>query len=746
MAKTHKKATDNRQLFLSANGANRAKWEQNAQKAFDFYLDDQLTETEINDLREAGMPDFTINRITPVVEMMVYFCTDNNPKWQAIGLDGSDTDIAHVHSTIAEYCWGKAKGQSLYAQVIRDSLVKGAGYLQVDVDPNADRGMGDVTFNRLNPFDVYVDPKSTDFLFRDAAFIQIKKNISRTQLMNELPEYAGKLKKATAFEHSGATSLSDRDLAESVNIQDNDISSTHKVDGSEDDILDYYETYSKKMVEFVNVKLLQRPKSGELKEMQKEVDAQLAIMAEEMEVSMKEQIMQIDLAVENGEIIPERAELEKKKLDDKMAKELELSRQKMLGEAEKAKSKIVAKILSRPEFDTYMESAAFKSLVQDFSPYYEPRIEVCVSVGDKYLYTYMLNIPEYPIVPFNYMYTGTPFPVGAVSPLIGKQKEINKAHQLMLHNANLASNLRWMYEEGSIPEEEWENYSSSPGALLKVRQGFTPPTPISPAPLNSAFYQVTQQGKTDIEYMSGVYSSMQGDTSSQPETYRGLLASDEHGTRRLKSFIRNSIEPALEQVGTIFKAMAQDTYRANKVFRIVQPNASGGYEEQNVEINVPLVNEFGKAIEKWNDYNSAEFDVKVVSGSTLPVNRWALVEEYFRWYQAGLIDDVAMLNETDIRGKEKVIERKSQLSQLQSAVSNYEEQVKDLNDTVESLQRQLVTSGIRQRVQAGSLQAEKELLNTKAEQKLMRGRIKDEGNLKRKELMSKVDSALKGGE
>ena len=57
--------------------------------------------------------------------------------------------------------------------------------------------------------------------------------------------------------------------------------------------------------------------------------------------------------------------------------------------------------------------------------------------------------------------------MSAVAPLIGKQQEINKAHQIMIHNANLASNLRWLYEEGSVDEEEWESYSSSPGALLK---------------------------------------------------------------------------------------------------------------------------------------------------------------------------------------------------------------------------------------------------------------------------------------
>ena len=92
--------------------------------------------------------------------------------------------------------------------------------------------------------------------------------------------------------------------------------------------------------------------------------------------------------------------------------------------------------------------------------------------------------------------------MSAVLPLIGKQQEINKSHQLMIHNANLASNLRWIYEEGSVPEAEWEAYSSAPGALLKYRSGFSPPTPVQPLPINNAFFTTVQQGKTDMEYSS----------------------------------------------------------------------------------------------------------------------------------------------------------------------------------------------------------------------------------------------------
>ena len=93
--------------------------------------------------------------------------------------------------------------------------------------------------------------------------------------------------------------------------------------------------------------------------------------------------------------------------------------------------------------------------------------------------------------------------------------------------------------------------------------------------------------------------------------------------------------------------------------------------------HIPIFNDYGAAIGKWMDYETSKFDVRIVAGATLPLNRWALLEEYFRWFQAGLIDDIAMIAETDIRNKKQLVERKSMYSQLQSQLQSMEEAIKD---------------------------------------------------------------------
>ena len=729
MARTTNKqrAQVNKQLWERANSSHRQRWQTLSQKGFDFYLNEQLSRKEMDDLEESGMPTFIINRVTPIVEIMKYFVTANNPRWKAVGATGDDVDAAQVHSDIADYCWYLSNGKSLYSQVVLDSLTKGIGYFLIDVDKDADRGMGEVNFSRIDPYDVYVDPASRDFLLRDATFVIIRKNLSRSKLINMLPEHAAKIKKVSRS--SEIVSYSGRDTEESFSIQPEDITMGVNLDAEDDDIIAYYETYSKKKFAYRNVFIRVKPSPAALDNIQEEVGRQIEDFQKEIEVSLIEKELQLTQAVEAGEMVPERMELEMERAKEMSAQAIEEQRMTLMSEAQEKATVIKQEIMRDEDFQILMKNPETKRNIVDAVKFYENRIILTCSAGDDvFLYEYQMPISEYPIVPIPYTYTGTPYAMSAVVPLIGKQQEINKAHQIMLHNANLASNLRWMYEEGSVPEEELEQYSSSPGALLKYRQGFTPPTPVLPAPINNAFYTITQEGKADAEYISGVPSSMMGFTQEQPETYRGLLANDEFGTRRLKAWMGSIVEPCLEHLGRVFQTVSQNHYSIEKVFRIVQPEAGQTPQEQEkeVKINIPVYNDFGESIGKFRDYATARFDVRIVAGATMPVNRWALLEEYFRWFQSGLIDDIAMLAETDIRGKKRIVERKSLYAQLQSQVAQMDEAIKDKEGTIETLERQLVQAGIKMKVGQASNEIRKDVIETESPQKLLRGMLKVE--------------------
>ena len=711
-----KKADIVREVF--DNGADvyeRQQWERINTVGYEFANDAQLSEKEKTSLEEQGMPTFTINRIMPVVEMLNFYATANAPRWQAVGAEGSDADVAAVFSDIADYIWHLSDGATIYSNAVNDAVTKSVGYILVDVDPDMDNGLGEVTLKQPDPFDVYVDPKSRDMLFRDAAYIIIKKVLPKHHLIKLYPDYKAKINKASTVQTQDGYSeraMYDTDQALFSKKDEYNQFSTD-AGGNADHLVEWFEMYEKVKVPFVNVFYRTPPSKQELANMKKQCEVMVMEMQQELEVQFREQEAQMQEAVQGGKMLPERMQLELVKAKEQMEAQLQGFEQECMSKLQLEASKIENMIISKEEFEILSKDEKFINTVVESIDFHGTRIKQCCVAGDQFLYEKVLpdNVTEYPLVPFHYKWTGTPFPISAVSPLIGKQREINKSHQILVHNASLGSSLRWLYEEGSIDEDLWEKYSSAPGALLPKRVGSEAPTPIMPAPLSNAFFGIVQQGKQDMEYLAGIYSSMQGDTQQQHETFRGMLALDEYGTRRIKQWMKHSMEPALRQVGKIVMQFSQSVYTANKRFRIVQPNAL--QEDKKVEINIPLYNDMGEAIGKSMDYESAKFDVRVVAGSTLPVNRWAYLAELKELLQFGVVDDIAVLAETDIRNKEQIAQRKSLYAQLQNQIGQMEEAMKDKEGTIETLERQLVQAGIKGKV----MQAEMEINKVKEQEK-----------------------------
>ena len=755
MAERKDKTADNiRNLYNKANSVTRTQWEYINQKGFDFANDNQLTEGERQGLADQGMPTFTINRITPIVEMLNFYATANDPRWQAVGAEGSDIDVASVFADMADYIWYTSDGNSLYANAINDSITKSIGYLLVTVDPDKDRGMGDVVLHQPDPFDIFPDPKSRDMLFRDAAYVLIRKVLPKGHLMKLFPEFKTKIKNASGSE---ASDFGFSEKSRAAHLKDfgaKDISEGESLtsDGELDELIEFFEMYEKVKVSFMNVFYQIPPEPEQLKAIQQQVAVRLQEMAAEIEVEMAEQEAEMVKAVEAGEMLPERYELEMKKAQDMAQQQLQTAEQQLMSEAQAEVTKIDNIIITEKDFKERMKNPEFKELVVDVLQFYDTKlVQTCVA-GDKTLYKRDLpeNITEYPLIPIPFKWTGTPFPISAVSPLIGKQRELNKAHQLLVHNASLGSSLRWMHEEGSIDTDLWEKYASSPGALLPVRPGSTPPTPVQPAPLSNAFFGIVQEGKQDMEYLAGIYAAAQGDTGQQHGTYRGLLAQDEYGTRRVKQWLKASVEPALRQLGKVVMQFSQAVYTAHKVFRVVQPSAL--QEDREVEINVPMYNDLGEAIGKFKDYAAAKFDVRIVSGSTLPVNRWAYLAELKDLMQLGVVDDIAVLAETDIRNKSTIAKRKSLYAQLQGQVGQMEEAIKDRDGTIETLERQLVQAGIKNQVMQAAVEINKEkeevksdiqneFRDTSAKQKVLRNVMESEVSKATKEVGLAVKEA-----
>ena len=732
-----KKAERIRHLWQQTNTGMRQQWQMKSQKGYDYFLNSQLTQEEEDALADAGMPTFIINRITPVIETMKYFITANSPRWKAVGAGGEDADIAEVHTDIIDYCWYLSGGKTLFSEVIQDSLTKSKGYFHIYVDPDADRGMGEVKFEHVDPYHVYVSSMSSDYLERDATYQIIKKDLPREVLLQMLPEYSAQIKAANG-ERDGSP-YSERDVLAGDSFQPDDVESALTVQGEQDEILPYYEVYEPTKVRYYNLFVQIPPPESELQEARESIDIAIDAMKKELEVEFLEKEKALRQALERGEIIQQRYNLELEKAQKMMAQAIGEQQALLFNKAKEEASQIEQKVVTEEEYEKIKN--VMKEEIIEAYPYFEKKIKKECAVGDRWLYEEVLNISSSPLIPIPYLHTGTPNPMSAVIPLVGKQQEINKAHQIMIHNANLSSNFRWLFVEGEIDEQTWEMESTAPNAMLKYRPGFSAngPMPILPQNINNAFFTIQESSKADIEYISGIQPPTMGIDTDKDETYRGFLAKDEYGTRHIRSWINNVVEPALEHIGKVFQEMAKDTYSVQKVFRIVQPNPGGGYDEKELQINVPLYGDSGDEIGRYNDYATSRYDIRIIAGSTLPINRWAVLEEYKQYLELGVIDDIAFIQETDIKGKEALMERHSMIAQLQGANESKDEQIKSLKGDIETLRRQLLQMGIKDELRGASMEIDRSKTETKAMDKVIQERQRDALKQAREEMKMEIE-------
>ena len=185
---------------------------------------------------------------------------------------------------------------------------------------------------------------------------------------------------------------------------------------------------------------------------------------------------------------------------------------------------------------------------------------------------------------------------------------------------------------------------------------------------------------------------------------------------------------------------SQSLYTAHKIFRIVQPSAL--QSDKKVEINIPLYSDKGEAIGKSMDLSVAKFDIRIISGSTLPVNRWAYLDELKQLMQMGIIDDIALLAETDIKDKEAIAKRKSLDSQLQGQVSGAQNTIKDQKGTIETLERQVVQAGIKMKIMQGQMEVFKKKEEAKGKIERELNQVQDSSKSEREKIKRSAESLL----
>ena len=312
------------------------------------------------------------------------------------------------------------------------------------------------------------------------------------------------------------------------------------------------------------------------------------------------------------------------------------------------------------------------------------QIKQVVSVGDKELFNVVLPIEEYPIVPFMNGFNRNPFPLSDVRLVKGLQEYINKIRSLIVAHASSSTNVKLLIPRGSMDKAHLEaEWGKAGTAVIEFDPELGQPIVAGPVPLPNELYKNEADAKADIERILGIYALMQGDMGAAPQTFKGTVALDEFGQRRIKSK-RDDVEECLNQLAKVVVSMVQYVYTDQKILRLMQPNN----RPLEMEINSPIYDDVGNVIGKVNDITIGKYDVVVLSGSTLPSNRFARFEYYMQLYQAGLIDQLEVLKQTDVADMEGVLERAGQTKQMQSQIQAQADEIKKLKGDLQTAQRE----------------------------------------------------------
>ena len=231
---------------------------------------------------------------------------------------------------------------------------------------------------------------------------------------------------------------------------------------------------------------------------------------------------------------------------------------------------------------------------------------------------------------------------------------------------------------------EFEQKWAQPGVAIEVDMDQGAPQPVQPTPLPNELYQNENSAKQDIDHQLGLYEMMQGNSAAAPQTYKATVALDEFGQRKMKSKLMD-IEAGLRRMAQVVIPFVQELYHAEKLIRIIQPNNA----MSEYMINKRMYDDKSGEIEILNDVTLGKYDVVVVTGSTLPSNRYAQLEMYMDAFKNGIIDRQEVLKKTEIFDIEGVMQRTDTIAQLQQQLEQSQSQIKELKGDLQTREREV---------------------------------------------------------
>jgi hypothetical protein len=657
---------------------SRDAWAFQVQEDINFRHGAQWSAEQVAEMKKLRQNPIVVNVIHPAVEQGKAALTSNKPRFSSTGREGSDMKLGSLFSDILSFVWDVNDGNSVLKQAIEDYYVAGMGVFQAYVDPYEDNGRGEVKFTALNPLDVYVDPSAKDVFCRDASAIIVSKVVTGSEIKRCYPQYASLLDKAEKVVTDDSRPGTDR-----VGLEGQ---------SSMDAVLDIYQdkyrmieqyTKSRRQRHHVYDPDLGLDRTLDDEEYQRFLQSPALVEKTGQGVKFITADAQVAAALDlykrfNGTfhyVVDAQ---------DPFAKPMMQAGPENPQEAAQAGLSVVPG--STVELSVVTMADMIRAGVILEESILVNRINYLLTIGNRTAYDGDLDYDEYPIVFLMNRHNRNPYPMSDVRFCRGLQEYINKLRSLIIAHASNATSVKLVIPRGSADKKEllaeWRRVG---GGVVEYDGELGAPIVAGPVALPNELYKNEAEARNDVQEIFGLYSLGQGDPNSAPSTYKGTVAIDEMGQRRIKSK-KDDVEAALNQLAKILVQMIQKTYTETKAIRILRPNNTA----KEFMINQKIDDSSGMIKGRLNDVTVGKYDVVVVSGSTLPVNRWARFEYYMELYRGGIIDQVEVLKQTEVADQEGVLERMDQIKMLTQQLIATQEELKMVKGDLQTASREAV--------------------------------------------------------
>ena len=363
---------------------------------------------------------------------------------------------------------------------------------------------------------------------------------------------------------------------------------------------------------------------------------------------------------------------------------------------------------------------------------YQTRIREVFVVGDTVLYDEILPISEYPIAVACNEHAGNPFPSGDVRHAKTPQRMLNRTEALIISHTNATTNFKLLYEDGAIDASEIQKWHipnaiirANPGALAtgKIKE-FAPPA------VSSSLYAEKGRYEVDIETVFGAYKFLQGNAQGAPGTVGEAQIMDESSSRKQNWKIL-PIYDMLTRTAKVVTQWMPSVYDQQRTLRIVSPVG----DENEVNLNIPVIDDKTGAVKKLYDMQTSQFDVRVVVGSTRSKSPMAELQKDLTLLNAGIYDktQVIMNMKGDI-DKASLMQRMGEIANLQAQLQQAQEELKRMQGDLQTREREVFHANMRAEISEATKPVSEAVSNIKSNAKLEQARQRDKTRMVGEEL------------